>query len=198
MATKIKSIHFTKDETIIGFVESYQPKDSNAIANEKTPGKHMDLPRHADFERAMQALKPHLLLVPQLLKAKDDNGNHLQASHFKDNFAEGDEQYAGIEVTGILIQGKNAADGVQVFGTKTNEAGDVMKLKIAPTPLKRVEGGYNYEYIDVLDSQIDRLLGEGDLYHQRKKHGAGVQQDLPLNTPHVNTLKKVQGDLVEA
>lgn len=190
MGTKIKSIKFTKTETYIGFVESAQPRDSNDIVNDKMD-KRCDLPRHADFERAMDKLKPHLLIACELQKPEDCNGNYLQPSHFDSFIADEDEEkdgFGGLDITGILIQGKHAADGVQIFGTKTTSAGEVIKIKTPSIPLKRVPEGYNYPLIDILDNQIDVLLEEAILYNQRKKHGAGVQRELPLpNVPDTNT-----------
>lgn len=200
MAIKIKSISFKEKETFIGFVESMQPRDSNDPINDKNK-KRSDLPRHADFERAMDKLKPHLLIACEFQQPKDYNGNYLQAVHFNDYFADSDEEkerFAGLTVTGILIQGKHACDGVKIFGTKTTSWGAVVAIKTPSIPLKRDPDGWNYSMLDILDAQIDKLLSEGDLYNARKKHGAGMQQEINLPTvPAVNTLKKVQGSLVE-
>lgn len=202
MSIKIKHIVFKKDETFIGFVESMQPRDSNDPINDKNM-KRSDLPRHADFERAMDKLKPHLLIACELQKPVDHNGNYLQPSHFNDYLADDDnekDRFGGLTVTAILIQGKHAVDGVQIFGTKTTSWGAVINLKTPSIPLKRQPDGWNYELVDILDDQIDTLLTEGDLYNARKKHGAGMQQQisLPPSVPAANTLKKVQGNLVEA
>jgi len=185
MSTKIKSISFKKEKTIIGFVESYQPRDSNQVANEKTPGVHIDLPRHADFERAMDKLKPHLVIATGFAEPKDENGNILQKSHFDDYFADTDEApfaFKGLDVTGIIIQGKNLSDGVQLLGTKTTDNGDVIPFKTGPIALKKSDE-YNYPLMAILDVQIDILLSEAELYRTRKKHGAGVQQEIELPAP---------------
>jgi hypothetical protein len=201
MSVKIKHIVFKKDETFIGFDESQQPRDSNEPINDKNI-KRSDLPRHSDFERAMDKLKPHLLIACELQTPTDCNGNFLQSVHFNDFIADSDEEkerFGGLDVTAILIQGKHASDGVQIFGTKTTSWGEVVKIKTPSIPLKREPEGYNYPLVDILDAQIDKLLSEADLYNQRKKHGAGIQQQIDLpNQPHVNTLKKVQGSLVDA
>ncbi len=194
MSIKIKSISFKKEETYIGFVESTAPRDSNEIVNDKNM-KRSDLPRHADFERAMDKLKPHLLIACELAKAVDYQGNLLNAGHFSNFLADEDEEqdrFGGLDVTGILIQGKHAADGVQLFGTKTTSWGEVIKLKTPSIPLKRVPDGWNYDLVDILDTQIDKLLLEAELYKDRKKHGAGVQKEMELPAPkETATIKQI-------
>lgn len=182
MSTKIKQLIFKATETYVGFVTSEQPRDVNQVINDKD-GKHSDLPRHADFVRAMDKLKPHLLIACGFQEAKDVNGNFLQTLHFNDFFADTDEEkhrFGGLSMTGILIQGKHAADGVQLFGTKIAPSGDVVKIKTPSIPLKRVADGWNYELVEILDTQIDKLLFEADLFLQRKKHGAGLQTTAPF------------------
>lgn len=211
MATKIKLVKFTKKETFIGFETSEQPRDANAITNEKN-SKRSDLPRHADFERAMDKLKPHLLITNDFQAPKDCNGNMLQASHFNDFFGDDDDEqdrFGGLEIVAIIIHGKHAADGVQLFGTKTGKLGTV-PVQTPVIPLKRNPGGYDYPLLDILDAQIDKLLLEASLFNDKKKHGAGVQTEAQLpNQPHANTMtgskngksgKAVseQGNLIEA
>lgn len=196
MSTKIKQITFTKTETFIGFVSSDQPRDVNTIVNEKDM-KRSDLPRHADFQRAMDKLKPHLLIACGFQTAKDCNGNYLQSIHFNDFFSDTDEEaerFGGLEMTAILIQGKHAADGVQLFGTKLAPSGDVIKFKTPSIPLKRVQEGWNYELVEILDTQIDKLLFEAEQFRLRKKHGAGMQTtaDLPPAKSDVNQENNVR------
>lgn len=195
MSTKIKSIKVTKTETFIGFVTSEQPRDVNKIVNDKSM-KRSDLPRHADFEFAMDKLKPHLLIACGFMPPKDFNGNYLQSVHFNDFFADTDEEkerFGWLEMTGILIQGKHAVDGVQLFGTKVAPNGDLVKIKTPPIPLKRVSDGWNYDLVEILDTQIDKLLFEADLFNQRKKHGAGMQTqaELPPAKPNANAKSKM-------
>lgn len=204
MATKIKLIKFTKKETFIGFETSEQARDVNAITNEKN-SKRSDLPRHADFERAMEKLKPHLLIANEFQQGVDHNGNMLQSSHFNDFFADDDEEaerFGGLEMVAMVIHGKHAADGVQLFGTKTSKLGTV-PVQTPVIALKRQQGGYDYPFIEVLDTQIDRLLLEASLFNDKKKHGAGVQTEAKLPTkPAVNTRKETarstQKNLIEA
>lgn len=191
MSTKIKQLNFTATETYIGFVTSDQPRDVNEIINDKN-SKRSDLPRHADFIRAMDKLKPHLLIACGFQQPKDCNGNFLQSTHFNDFFADTDEEserFGGLTMTGILIQGKHAADGVQLFGTKIAPSGDIVKIKTPSIPLKRVNEGWNYELVEILDTQIDKLLFEAEQFNDRKKHGAGMQTtaDLPPAKPNPNS-----------
>ncbi|HEY4323608.1 MAG TPA: hypothetical protein VGN20_06470 [Mucilaginibacter sp.] len=208
MATKIKHIKFTKTETFIGFVVSEQPRDANSIVNEKNL-KRSDLPRHADFERAMDKMKPHLLIACGFQLPKDYNGNFLQQLHFDDFFSDTEEEaerFGGLELTSVIVHGKHAADGIQLFGTKIAPNGDSVPVKTPVIALKRVTDGYNYALIEIIDSQFDKLMGEAQLFHDRKKHGAGLQTtaDLPPNKTAVNTknsanMKKVEQDnLVDA
>lgn len=182
MSSKIKLIKFSGADTIIGFEESYQPKDSNKVANEQTPGRKYDIPRHADLERAMDKLNPHPGIIMEFLKPVDANGNFLQKSHFDSFLADEDEErdrFGKYQVTGVLLQGKNASDGVQLLYNYTTSYGDVVKLKTPSIALKRVpEGsGYNYPLLDILDTQIDTLIHEAEQLVARKKHGAGIQTE---------------------
>lgn len=206
MSTKIKSIKFTKTETFIGFVTSDMPRDSNEVANDKTL-QRSDLPRHADFVRAMDKMKPHLLIASGFQTPTDVNGNYLQSVHFNDFFADTDEEkerFGGLELTTIIVHGKHAADGIQLFGTKIAPNGDLVPVSTPVISLKRVESGYNYPFVEIIDTQFDKLLSEAEAFRLKKKHGAGMQtgMDLP-NTPHTNTTtgiknKADQQKLVEA
>lgn len=179
---KIKSIFFKKDSTEIGFDDNISPKDSSFISYEKTPKTVYDLPRHADFERAMDVLKPHLAIANGWAEPLDAVDNILTEEDFKEFFADSDEAafgFRGLTVTGILIQGKNAVDGVQIFGTKECiNAENVSKVKTYSIALERTPEGFNYPLIEILDNQIDRLLLEAEKYKNKKKHGSGVQQTL--------------------
>lgn len=208
MATKIKQITFKGEETLIGYVTSEQPRELNTVINDKQV-KRSDLPRHADFVRAMDVLKPHLLIACQFQNPFDCNGNYLQGIHFKDFFADSDDEkdrFGGLDMVGILIQGKHAADGVQLFGTKTTDNGDVVNIKTPSIPLVRVPEGYNYSLVDILAPQIANLLNEAELFNTRKKHGAGLQTsaDFPEPTTEKKSKKPTlnvvtdQGDLVDA
>lgn len=208
MSNKIKAIHFNKEATIIGFQESYQPRDANQVANETTPAKKFDLPRHADFERAMDKLKPHLLIACEYQKPQDYNGNYLQKNHFDDFFADSEDEedrFGGLDMTGVIILGKNASDGVILVGTKTTSYGEVIKIKTPSIALVKDPSGHNYPLLDILDTQIDTLLHEAEEYRSRKKHGAGVQTTTynaidaaetvkNTNKQHVDELDKVISD----
>lgn len=183
MSLKIKAIHFKKETTILGFAESYQPRDANQVANETTPAREFDLPRHADFERAMDKMKPHLLIACEYQKPQDYNGNFLQKSHFDDYFADTDDEedrFGGLDMTAVIILGKNASDGVILCGTKTTSYGEVVKIKTPSISLVKSPDGYNYPLLAILDAQLDTLLHEAEEYRSRKKHGAGVQTAMSL------------------
>jgi hypothetical protein len=193
MASKIKQVTLKKEETFIGYVTSEQPRDANQVVNDKNQ-KKSDLPRHDDFNRAADKMKPHLLIACGFQLPQDCNGNYLQKIHFDDFFADTEDEadhFGGLELTGILIQGKHAADGVQLFGTKVAPNGDIVKIKTPPIDLKRVVDGYNYPLLDILDIQLDTFLHEAQQYHERKKHGAGLQTaiEMPIR-PDINTTKK--------
>lgn len=201
MSSKINQISFKEKETFIGIVSSEQPRDSNEIVNDKML-KRSDLPRHADFIRAMDKLKPHLLIACGYQTAYDCNGSALMPAHFDAYFADSEEEklsFGELEMTGILIQGKHAEDGVQLFGTKMSPLGILVTIKTPSIPLVKTEGEFNYVLSDILGPQVKKVLVEAMLYHERKKHGAGMQQSMGLpNVPAVNTVnqtKKEQANL---
>lgn len=185
MSTKIKQINFKGEETYIGFVTSDQPRDCNVVINDKDL-KRSDLPRHADFVRAMDRLKPHLLIACGFQEPQDCNGNFLTSTHFNDFFSDSDEEkdrFGGLTITGILIQGKHAVDGVQLFGTKESPFGIPVPIKTPPIPLTRQPEGYNYPLTEIFSVQVEKVLFEAEQYQLRKKHGAGVQLTANLPTP---------------
>lgn len=184
MSFKIKVIQLKKEATGLGFAESYQPRDANQVANELTPIRWFDLPRHADFVRALDKMKPHLLIACEYQKPQDYNGNYFQKSHFDDFFADSDDEedrFGGLDMTGIIILDKNASDGVILCGTKTTSYGEVVKIKTPSISLVKSPEGYNYPLLEILDTQVDTLLHEAEEYRARKKHGAGVQTAMSLN-----------------
>lgn len=204
MATQIKSIHLKKekDETIIGFVDSYQPRDSTKVGNDNNV-KSSDLPRHADFEHAMQRMKYHLVIGCELAKPQDGNGNYLSTVHFNDYLLDEDGEpdvFQGLELTAMIIQGKNANDGVQLLGTKTLSSGEVVKLKTPSIALVAQLEGYNYPMREILSVQVEKALFEAEQYNERKKHGAGVQmaanfQEKPVEVNNTgDAIDKVIGE----
>ena len=179
---KIKLIKFNKpDETVIGFVDSYKALGIEKILAEKTPGVSMDLPRHADFQYAMDRLAPHLLIANGYRKPQDDNGNFLQASHFNNMFFNEDEErenFGGLQVSGIVIKGNDFHDGVIITGLHEAPSGDMVAIKTPSISLLEDPAGYNYPLREILLSQIETLLHEAAEYHGRRKHGAGVQAEI--------------------
>lgn len=191
MSIKIKFIKCAPGKTIVHAETSEQPRDSNTVAND-TDKKNSDLPRHADFDRAFDRIKPHLLIACGLRGPVDHLGNFLQASHFNDFFADTDEEqdsFGGLELNSIEVTGKHAVDGIQLKGTYEAPDGSLVPITTPVIALTKGDG-YNYPLVEILDTQFDKLLLEAELWLTKKKHGAGVQAELPLAQPHVNTKKK--------
>lgn len=191
MGIKIKFIKCVPGKTIVHAETSDSPRDSNTIANDSDK-KNSDLPRHADFERAFDKMKPHLLIACGFREPKDYQGNFLQASHFNDFFADSDdehENFGGLELTSIEVTGKHAVDGIQLKGTYESPDGSLVPVSTPVISLTKGDG-YNYPLIEILDTQFDKLLLEAELWLTKKKHGAGVQAELPLNQAQPNSKNK--------
>lgn len=195
MALKIKKITFKGEKTEMVVESSEVLQGSSRVANDGYKAT-LETPRHADFERAFDKMKPHLLIASGFMSATDVNGNMLQGSHFNDYFADTDEEkerFGGLNLVTIECIGKHEIDSIKLIGTKEAPDGSDVPVETPAISLTRGDG-YNYPLIEILDTQFQRVLLEAEQLYYKKKHGAGMQTALPLpqtKVPNVNTKKNL-------
>lgn len=102
---------------------------------------------------------------------------------FSDFASEDDPRFDGIEITGVIIQGKDATDGVQLVGRKVMEDGGVIELKTPSIGLFNDGSDYYYPLADILSSQIETLLTEAEKFVTEGKTGATKQMEIEFKEP---------------
>lgn len=178
---KIKSIRFKGDKTLIKFFQSEQPRGYNEVV-EQTVDKKTDLIRHKDFQNALDRLAPHMLIRYGFTNTMDMLDRPVDIEWFQDFRHEDDPRYDGIEMLGIIIQGKDAADGVQLIGQKVSDDGAILPFKTCSIGLFNDGGDYFYPLADILSSQIETLLTEAENFLNGKT-GAAKQMEIQYPEP---------------
>lgn len=125
---RIKQIKFKGEKTYIKFHNVEQPRGYNDVT-EETVDKKTDLIRHKDFQNALDRLAPHILIRGEFTNTMDRLDRPMTIEWFQDFSHEDDPRFEGIEVVGIIIQGKDAVDDIQLLGRKVMEDGGVIELK---------------------------------------------------------------------
>lgn len=177
----IKSVMFTGKKTkwtTIKFGQTFQPRDQNEIIDEE-PTFKSNMSRHADFNRALEVFKAHLLIRCGFAEPVDRLGIALTPDtlYFKDRIYEVDPRFEGVEITGIIVTTKKDNTGFQIIGTHTTIDGQVVKLKSpAISTLKKSEGeGYNYPLLWHVDEALDTLILECNEYLRYKSNSAQLK-----------------------
>lgn len=161
----IKNIMFTGKKTKwtqIQFHSSFQPRGENEVIDE-IPTVKSNMSRHADFNRAMDRMKVHLMIRCGFAEPKDRLGKKLiDKSYFDEHIFEDDPRFNEVEVTGIIVTTKKDLTGFQILGTSTTIDGQTVKLKSPPiSTLAKAEGeGYNYPLRELFDEHMDTLILE--------------------------------------
>lgn len=178
---KIKSIKFKNDKTLIKFFSSEQPRGYNEVI-EETVDKKTDQIRHKDFQAALDKIAPHILIRGEFTNIMDRLDRPIDMKWFSDFSHEDDPRFDGIEITGVIIQGKDATDGVQLVGRKVMEDGGVIELKTPSIGLFNDGSDYYYPLADILSSQIETLLTEAESFVNGKT-GATKQMEIEFKEP---------------
>lgn len=178
---KIKSIKFKGDKTVIKFATAEQPRGYNEVVNE-TDDKNSDRIRHKDFQVALEKLAPHMLIRYGFSNLMDRLDRPIDKKWFDDFASEDDPRFDGIEMLGIIIQGKDAVDGVQLLGQKVSDDGEVLPLKTCSIGLFNDGSDYYYPLADILSSQIETLLTEAESFVNGKT-GATKQMEIEFKEP---------------
>lgn len=158
----ITSITFDGKYTIIGFGQSFKPQGQNEIINEIVPFKS-DMERHADFTRAMDKFKAHLILrsLP-FVEFKDSLGKAIDKEWFDKHLYENDPRFMDVEVTSVIITTKKDVTGFQINGYTKTVDDQIVRLKSPVISTIRLAAGegYNYPLLELADEHLDTVLLE--------------------------------------
>jgi hypothetical protein len=183
--TNISSIKFKKDRTEIKFKTADQPRGYNEIVEEKNV-KVSDLIRHADFVRALERFAPHLLIAGEFTDTFDRIKMPIDKLWFDEFRWKEDGRYEGVEVTGIIINGRDNIDGIQIIGYRLLSNGEQYPLKTPSISLLQESEGTDYPLRDILSSQIETLLTEAEEWLKGVKTGATKQMEMQFDSPKLS------------
>lgn len=164
IARNIKSIMLTGKKTkwtAIQFASSFQPKDQNEVVDE-IPTIRSNMNRHADFDRAMDRFKVHLMVRCGFAEAVDKLNKPIDKAYFDEHLFEDDPRFSDVEITGFIVTTKKDQTGFRILGIATTIDGQKVKLKSPPiSTLAKAEGeGYNYPLRELFDEHADTALLE--------------------------------------
>lgn len=194
---KIKSVSFKGQNTVIKFQDIDQPRGINDVVTKKNV-EESDLIRHMDFVRAMDRFAPHLAIRYGFADTMDRTDFPIDKKWF-DDFAWGsDPRFDGIEMRGIIIQGKDAEDGIQLVGVKIMDDGAELPLKTDAISLNEDPEGFNYPLRKILFAQLETFITEAQEF-RKGKTGAAKQTEMEFDgaklgsgTPPRQSLKAVE------
>lgn len=179
----VKSITFSGKKTkwtSIKYGASYQPRDQNDIVDEE-PIFKSNMVRHADFERAMDRFKVHLMVRCGFAEPLDKFGKLIDREYFNEHLFESDARFQDVQVTGILVTTKKDLTGFQIVGSDTTVDGQIVKLKspVISTIVKPEGEGYNYPLQSLADEDLDSLVLEA-LEFMKGKGAASSQLSIAI------------------
>jgi len=156
MSKRLKSIKFIGHKTEIKFYSSEKPRGFNDVV-EETNAKKSDQIRHDKFNQAMSAMTPHLAIALGIETPYDTIGVLFDESFFNNDEWKDNPRFKNLTLTGIIVTGKDAADGIQLVGTILTPSGDEAPLKTPLIGLLKLTEGYNYPLQDILRIQWQML-----------------------------------------
>lgn len=194
MSKKMKSITFKGEKTVIKFHAAEQMRGYNEVV-EETNQKISDMIRHKKFNEAMSAMTPHLAIAYGFETPYDTTGVLFNMDFFTKAEWKDSPRFNKLTLTGVIVTGKDAADGIQLVGTIETPSGDLSPLKTPPISLLRTTEGYNYSLVDVLSIQWQLLEERAHDFLNGVTGAIGVQAsmklDTPIKTPQNTLAKKV-------
>lgn len=116
---------------------------------------------HDDLANAFLAMVPHILWISQLSPIKSVDDTYFNNFGFQD-----DEEFKGVNVTSIIISGKDL-DFVQLIGTKTTDKLEVVSIS-CPKVWLDDESTKAYQYASTLREQKETLLSEAVAFYKGK------------------------------
>lgn len=182
MSLRIKSIKFNGAKTEIKFHSADKPRDYNEIV-EETNTKKSDQIRHKKFNEALSAMTPHLAIGYGFETAFDTTGVLFEHTFFTSGDWEDNPRFDKLTLTGIIVTGKDAADGIQLVGTILTPQGEEAALKTPPIGLLKLTEGWNYPLQDILRVQWQMLEERCQDFLNGVTGATGIQASMKLDTP---------------
>jgi len=195
MAQKIKRLELKPSgKVFIELNKSNSSKNATGVVN-KNSKETSDLMPHGDLLRALEKLTPHLLIAMELADPTYtliDKDYPMDKKYFDSWEWKEDPRFEGLTVTGILVVGKEAVDGIYLLGTKETSLGGISKLKTPLISLVKEVESENYPLQLIIDAQIETLISEALEYHNELKFAPDPQGKLWEDaTAQGGQLKKV-------
>lgn len=198
MSNKLKSITFKGAKTVIKFNSAEQRRGYNDIFSKKATEEH-DQIRHKKYNEAMEAMTPHLSIAYGVETPYDTTGVLFDDTFFTSGDWADNPRFENLTLTGIILAGKDAADGIQLVGTILTPQGEEAPLKTPIISLIKVTGSWNYPLQDLLRSQLKIFEERTDDFLNGITGATGIQASMKLDTqkalpkeikPTANTLAK--------
>lgn len=181
MAQKLKRIEVKPSGKIfIELNKSTASRNEAGVVN-KNEKSTSDLQPHGDLVRALEKLTPHLLIAMELADPEYtliDKTFPLDKKWFDEFHWHEDPRFDGLTLTGVLVVGKEAADGIYLLGTKETSFGGLCKLKTPLISLLKEADGLNYRLQDIIDAQFETLVTEAIEYYNDLKFAPDPQMEL--------------------
>lgn len=181
MAQRIKAVTFKNSgKILIELNRSAASRNSEGVVN-KNEKVLSDLQPHGDLLRAAEKMMPHILIAMEFAKPTYDviNKDFPIDKKWFDNFDFADDpRFEGITLTGVIVVGKEAADGIYLLGTKETANGGISKLKTPLISLLKDADGYNYPLQNILDAQFETFVTEVLEYQNELKFAPDPQGKL--------------------
>ena len=161
MGLKIKRVdlHTTGKYVKLEFEQSAASRGGEVVDSDNKVTIHKK--PHDDLANAFIRMVPHLMFLTELASVK------VTRPEYFDDFAFVDEpEFKGVNVTGIVISGKDR-DMIKLLGTKTTSKKQVIPLN---APVIWLEDNAENRYVlgDILRSNFSKLMDEAEKYHQGK------------------------------
>lgn len=150
---------------------------------EETNTKNSDQIRHPKFNEAMNAMTAHLAIALGFETPYDTTGVLFEMDFFSCGDWEDNPRFDKLTLTGIIVTGKDAADGIQLVGTMLTPSGDVAPLKTPPIGLLKLPEGWNYPLVDILRVQWQMLEERCHDFLNGVTGAVGIQSSMKLDTP---------------
>lgn len=135
----------------------------NKIVVHKTP--------HSDLSFCFVKMVPHLMFLCELAKPQV-----LRPEWFEDFKFLDEEEFAGVNVTGIVVSGKDR-DIIKILGTKTTSKKEVIAFN-SPNIWLGEDGESKYILQDVLKTNFSKLMDEAEKFHTQGKYAPEAQAEM--------------------
>lgn len=175
MGLKIQRVDLKKDGkgVTLKFEQSAVGRDGGGIVDSDNNITIHKKP-HDDLANCFIKMVPHLMFLSELAKPEV-----LRPEWFDDFKFLDDERFVGVNVTGIIVSGKDR-DILRIIGTKTTSKKEAVSI-IAPQVWMEEEGEAKYVLADVLRTTFSKLMDEVDKFYVKGKYAPEDQLELEMS-----------------